>query len=348
MKRLNQWLIGLAALCGLVCGAHAAQELPSAIRIAVPDTSTTAKRYSGGMVDILVDQKRFEQEFAKDGIKIEWVYVRGAGPAINEALANQQVDFAYYGDLPAIVGRANGLDTQLISASRRNSKAYLGVTANSGIHSLADLKGKKLAVFRGTTYHLSLIRALDAQGLSERDLKITSMDTSASTAALVAGLVDAVWGANNLLTLDQRGLAKVALTTHDLNNVGATHEVVVGRKAFIDRYPEVVVRLLKAHQKGYEWLADVHNKAPYLVKASEWSGYPPALLERDLGDEDFADHYSPRLDAPFLDTLQADIAVAQRLRLIRQAFPLADWVRPEFQAQALAASQTAALAPSQP
>jgi sulfonate transport system substrate-binding protein len=50
-----------------------------------------------------------EQAFAADGTKIEWTFFKGTGPAVNEALTNDQLDFAYQGDLPALIGRASGL-----------------------------------------------------------------------------------------------------------------------------------------------------------------------------------------------------------------------------------------------
>ena len=48
-----------------------------------------------------------EEEFKKDGVKVQWTFFKGAGPAVNEALVNKQLDFAWQGDLPSIVHRAS-------------------------------------------------------------------------------------------------------------------------------------------------------------------------------------------------------------------------------------------------
>jgi sulfonate transport system substrate-binding protein len=53
-------------------------------------------------------------EFKDTPVKLEWTYLTGTGPAINEAIANGQLDFAQYGGLPNIIGRANGLPTRIL------------------------------------------------------------------------------------------------------------------------------------------------------------------------------------------------------------------------------------------
>ena len=93
-------------LAASVLSAQAAQaDAPHSIRIAVPDLSAGSQPSAGGVVDVLRSQQLLEQEFAKDGIHIDWRFFKGAGPVINEALANGQADFAYLGDLAAIIGK---------------------------------------------------------------------------------------------------------------------------------------------------------------------------------------------------------------------------------------------------
>jgi sulfonate transport system substrate-binding protein len=50
---------------------------------------------------VINSRQLLEKEFANDGIQVKWTFFKGAGPVINEALANGQVDFAYLGDLAA-------------------------------------------------------------------------------------------------------------------------------------------------------------------------------------------------------------------------------------------------------
>jgi sulfonate transport system substrate-binding protein len=215
MKTPLRHLLTALGLAGTLSALPAAAEPPSqqVIRIAVPDLSAGSKPSAGGVVDVLRDQQLLEKEFAKDGIRIDWRFFKGAGPVVNEALANGQADFAYLGDLAAIIGKANGLDTRVLSAGVRGVKSYLGVVPGSGIHSLADLKGKRVAVFRGTANQLSFASALASQGLSERELKVINLDFNAANAALAAKQIDATWGLSNLLSLRERGLVELPVNS---------------------------------------------------------------------------------------------------------------------------------------
>ncbi|MEN0108984.1 MAG: ABC transporter substrate-binding protein [Pseudomonas sp.] len=299
------------------------------IRIAVPDLSAVATHSGGGLVDVVRDQQLFEQALAADGIKIRWDFFKGAGPAINEAFANGQVDLAYLGDLAAIVGKSNGLDTRLLSATARDVKLYLGVVPGSGVKSLADLKGKRVGIFRGTAAQLSFDAALVSQGLTEKDFKIINLDFTAATSAIVAKQIDATWGASNLTALRARGLVDIPLTTRDLNGAGSVQSVLVGSGAFVDAHPEIVNRLLAAQDKAQQWVAEEANKEAYIQLVSGLAGYPPVILQSDLGDEQLGQLFQTTLDAEFLRRLDGSIKLASQQRLIRKPFNTAEWVAKE-------------------
>ncbi|WP_342246243.1 ABC transporter substrate-binding protein [Pseudomonas sp. OTU5201] len=346
MKTLLNHVLGAFAsplLIGLLgafpLAAHAAQARPEAIRIAVPDLSAGSEHSGGGVVDVLRDRKIFEREFAKDGIRIDWRFFKGAGPVINEALANGQVDFAYLGDLAAIIGKASGLDTRVISASTRGVKSYLGVVPGSGIKTLEDLKGKRVAVFRGTANQLSFASALASQGLSERDLKVINLDFNAANAALAAKQIDATWGLSSLLALRERGLAELPLSSRDLKGAGSTQAVLVATGEFIRQHPDLVGRLVKAQQQAVNWLRDDVNKDAYVELVSRLASYPPVILKTDLAQERLSQYFDPRLDAGFVGLLQQGVDLAAKERLIRRSFQVSEWVEPRFLDAALQAQE---------
>ncbi|PTT00905.1 ABC transporter substrate-binding protein, partial [Pseudomonas sp. HMWF006] len=256
-------LFAAPALAGLLAFAAQADELKE-IRIAVPDLSAGTQHSGGGIVDVLRDQQIFEKAFADQGIKIQWSFFKGAGPVINEAFANGQVDLAYLGDLAAIIGKSNGLDTRLLSASARGVKQYLGVVPGSGIKTLQDLKGKRVAIFRGTATQLSFDAALASVGLSEKDVKVINLDFNAAVAALAAKQIDASWGSSGLTALQAKGLAELPLNTKDLGGAGSVQSVLVGTGKFVDGHPEAVAKLLKAQQQAVEWLTQDSNKDAYV------------------------------------------------------------------------------------
>ncbi|MBK5010835.1 ABC transporter substrate-binding protein [Pseudomonas sp. S60] len=303
---------------------------PSSIRIAVPDLSAGSKPSAGGVVDVLRNQQLLEKEFAKDGIRIDWHFFKGAGPVVNEALANGQADFAYLGDLAAIVGKANGLDTRVLAAGVRGVKSYLGVVPGSGIKSLHDLKGKRVAVFRGTANQLSFASALASQGLTERDLKVINLDFNAANAALAARQIDATWGLSSLLSLRERGLVEIPVSSRDLLGAGGTQSVLLGTGDFIRKYPQLVQRLVNAQEQASTWLRNERNREAYLELVASNANWPLSILRDDLAKEDLAQYFDPRLDPGFISQLQQGVDLAAKERLIRRGFQVADWVEPRF------------------
>ncbi|MCP1466602.1 ABC transporter substrate-binding protein [Pseudomonas sp. S3E17] len=328
-KRLITLVAG-TALAGLVQAADLKE-----IRIAVPDLSAGSQHSGGGITDVLREQQIFEKAFADQGIKIQWNYFKGAGPVINEAFANGQVDLAYLGDLAAIIGRSNGLETRLLSATARDIKQYLGVVPGSGIKTLQDLKGKRVAVFRGTASQLSFNSALASQGLSEKDFKVISLDYNAANAALAAKQIDATWGGSNLTALQAKGLAEIPLTTKDLGGAGSIQAVLVGSKQFVDEHPDAVAKLLKAQQQAVHWLTDDNNKQAYIALVSGLASYPPVILTNDLKDQTLSEIFPSTLDPVFLAKLQGSVDLASKEKLIRKPFQVSDWVAPSLAAAGL-------------
>jgi sulfonate transport system substrate-binding protein len=327
-------LFAAPALAGLLAFTANADELKE-IRIAVPDLSAGTQHSGGGVVDVLRDQQIFEKAFADQGIKIQWSFFKGAGPVINEAFANGQVDLAYLGDLAAIIGKSNGLDTRLLSASARGVKHYLGVVPGSGIKTLQDLKGKRVAIFRGTASQLSFDAALASQGLSEKDVKVINLDFNAAIAALAAKQIDASWGGSGLTALQAKGLAELPLNTRDLGGAGSVQAVLIGTGKFVDAHPEAVAKLLKAQQQAVEWLTRDSNKDAYIQLVSGLASYPPVILSQDLKDQKLSEVFPSTLDPVFLGKLQDAVDLASQQKLIRKPFKVSDWVAPELAAAKL-------------
>ena len=318
-------LLGIV-LAGLLGQAQAAD--PVTIRIGTPDQGAGSAPFIAGPVGLAHIQKQLENEFAADGVKVEWHFFKGAGPAVNEALANQQLDFAWLGDLAAIIGRSSGLQTRLLLGARGNNM-YLATRAGSDIHSLADLKGKRVAVYRGTADQLSFARALAAQGLKEHDLQIISLDWSAARAALASGQIDATWSGMGILALGQQGV-QFPLSTKQLPRLATTQAGLVATQAFIDQHPDLTQRLVTVLVKNAAWLTDTRNQPAYNQQMAEQSAIPATLFEQEAKGDNLAFRESPRID-PFLRaSLQDSVEQAKALGLVRRPFDTADWVEPRF------------------
>ena len=313
---------GIAALT--VTQAYAAD-----LNIAVSDIGAGAQPAGGGLVDVIHSQQRLEKALAAQGVTVKWHFFKGAAPLINEAFANGQLDVAYLGDLGSIVGKSAGLDTRVVAAAARGGNHYLAVAPGSPIHSVADLRGKRVGLFRGTAAQLSFAAALHSAGLSEKDLNVINLDFAAASAALGARQIDATWGGLNILALRDRGQAEVPFSTHSLGGAGELSGLVLVSGRLLNEHPEWVRALVPVQRQAARWASD--NRDAYIQLAAEQTGYPAALLRADLdASAPLAEVVSPELDAAFVARLQADVNAARDARLIRRDVDVGQWLAPQF------------------
>ena len=102
--------------------------------------------------------------------------------------------------------RAAGVGTKIVVGSGVRNGLYLAVPPGSSIARLEDLKGKRVAVYKGTNLHLSAVRALAARGIKESDLRLINLDLPGAQAALTTRDIDAAFGYVELYTLRDKGV----------------------------------------------------------------------------------------------------------------------------------------------
>ena len=321
-KRLLRALLAVSISWSAFAGATANE-----IRIAVSDIGAGNKPAGGGLVDVIYSQKRLEQELANSGVKVNWLFIKGAGPVINEGFANHQIDMAYLGDLASIIGHAGGLDTTVIGVAARGINHYLAVPKGSNVHSLGDLKGKRIGLFRGTAAELSFVSALASQGLTPQDVKIINLDFAAASAALAARQIDATWGGNNTLALRDKGIADIPLSTRDLNGAGQLGGLIVVDGKFARENRETLQRVLKVQRDAAAWASDEKNRDAFIKLLADQSGYPEKILDAEWnGTPPLSQRLSPELDQKFVDQLTQSIAAARQAKLIRQPIDINKWL----------------------
>jgi sulfonate transport system substrate-binding protein len=292
--------------------------------------------FSGSTLGIVRNQQLLEKAFAGTGTEVQWFFFKGAGPAVNEALSNQQLDFAYQGDLPAVVGRSNGLDTKLLAALGVRANLYLAVPKGSELKSIEDLKGKKVAVFRGTNGHLVTINLLAAHGLTERDIKVINLDTGSTQAALVSNGVDAAFGGRELFKLRDQGLIDIVYDnpTQDVRYTRQTALVVRG--AYEKEHPDNVQKVVDTLVDAAKWTSDdSHRDAVF----TEWakSNEPAESLRADFTGVSLRDKASPLVDNFLLGRYQAVADQAKEEKLIRRPVSIDGWFETSYLQKSLKA-----------
>ncbi|EJL54218.1 ABC-type nitrate/sulfonate/bicarbonate transport system, periplasmic component [Rhizobium sp. CF122] len=331
MKRafLSRVAAGLALM--LTASATVRAEEPLVIHVGYAAIGVDNRPYAEGTSAATARAGEFlEKEFAKDpNIKIEWTFFKGAGPAVNEGFANDQLDFAYQGDLPSLIGRANGLKTKYLLASGARKPLYLAVAKDSGIKSIADLKGRKIALQRGTNGHLAAVKVLEAHGLKERDAQVVNLDSAGTVAALTSKDIDAAFGDTQLINLAAKGAADVIYTTKGDDPRFGRNAGVIGRQAFIDAHPEITQRVVDAFVKAAQWSSDEPNR-PALLELWHKSGTPVPILEEYFKGDTLAYRNSPLIDDLLVSQYKEQAAKSKEFGLIRRDVDLESWFEPRY------------------
>jgi sulfonate transport system substrate-binding protein len=325
---------GFAAAGLLTTAAHAAE--PLVIHVGYAAIGVDNRPFAEGTSAATARAGEFlEKEFANDqSVKIEWTFFKGAGPAVNEGFANDQLDFAYQGDLPALIGRATGLKTKYLLASGARKPLYLAVAKDSGIKKMEDLKGRKIALQRGTNGHLAAIKILEAHGLKERDVQVVNLDGAGTVAALSSKDIDAAFGDTQLINLAAQGSADVIYTTKGDDPRCGRNAGVIGREAFIDAHPEITQRIVDAFVKAAQWSSDEQNRAA-LFELWHKSGTPVPILEEYFSNDKLAYRNSPLIDDLLVSQYTEQAAKSKEFGLIRRDIDLKGWFEPKYLDSAL-------------
>ncbi|WP_411035628.1 ABC transporter substrate-binding protein [Shinella sp. BYT-45] len=323
-RTLLSGLAGTAALTLATPSILRAQTKVEVIRLAGPGNAA-GRPYGSGSIGVLRALELLEKEFEADNIRIEWQFPRGTGPAINEAFANGQLDFASYGGLPNIVGRGAGVPTTVISG-QGNSPTYIGARPAANIKTIADLKGKKVAFQRGTIFELSLSRILEQANLKNADVEIYDLQGADQVSAIQSGDVDALLGqGNTVLALVDKGLVEVAYTTKGNPAPGATFGSFTVHEQFRANNPEITERVLKAFVEASHFASQEENRDK-LFDIWALTGSPRETYVKDYEGDLLADRNSPLLDDFYRGNIKAGLDFTLEQRLVRRPFDIDQWI----------------------
>ena len=198
---------------------------------------------------VLKQQGLLEAEFAKDGTTIRWVQSAGSNKAL-EFLNASSLDFGSSAGAAALISKVNGNPIKAIYVFSRPEWTALVTKGDSAIKTVADLKGQRVAVTRGTDPHIFLVRALAEAGLSEKDVKLILLQHADGRTALERGDVVAWAGLDPIMaSAEVEGGARLFYRRPEANTWG----VLNVREAFAAENPEIVARVLAAYEKARIW-----------------------------------------------------------------------------------------------
>jgi len=260
-------------------------------------------------VSLILKQKgMLEKEFAKDGIRIVWVQSAGSNKAL-EYLNAGSIDFGSTAGSAALVARINGNPIKSIYVFSRPEWTALVTTKDSKIATVADLKGKRVAVTRGTDPHIFLVRALLDAGLTEKDITPVLLQHADGKTALIRGDVDAWAGLDPMMAQAEiEDGAKLFFRKADANTWG----ILNVREQFLKDNPQIVQRLLATYEEARKYsLANYDELKKALVTATK---LPDEVADKQLRER--TDLSSSRIGAPQRESILAAGTALQQAGVI--------------------------------
>ncbi|MBY3029371.1 aliphatic sulfonate ABC transporter substrate-binding protein [Rhizobium leguminosarum] len=266
-------IIGAAVALGLGLSSAEAADL-SEIRI---DWAT----YNPVSV-LLKKEGLLEKEFAKDNISIRWVQSAGSNKAL-EFLNAGSIDFGSTAGAAALIARVNGNPIKSIYVYSRPEWTALVTRADSPISTVQDLKGKTIAVTRGTDPHVFLVRALADAGLKQSDVKLVLLQHADGKLVLLRGDVDAWAGLDPLMAaaeVDDK--AKLFYRKPENNSWGVLNTT----ETFAADHPDIIKRVIAVYEQARaEALADPAALKAALVEAAK---LPDDVIAKQLERTDIS------------------------------------------------------------
>jgi sulfonate transport system substrate-binding protein len=272
--RLDRRTLARTALGAIACGVLALAGAPA--RAAdVKEVRLDWATYNPVSL-VLKEKGLLEKAFEKDGIAVRWVQTLGSNKAL-EFLNAGSIDFGSTAGSAALVARINGNPIKSIYVYSRPEWTALVTRKDSGIAKVADLKGKRVAVTRGTDPHIFLVRALAEAGLTDKEVKFVLLQHPDGRLALDRGDVDAWAGLDPMMAAAEIENGDVLFYRKPEAN---TWGILNTREDFAKKNPEIVRRVLAVYEEARRWSLEHPQELKKLF--ADFTKLAPAVVDRQI------------------------------------------------------------------
>lgn len=220
----------------------------------------------------------FYERFVPAGYKVE-VLPFETPTECKTAVVTRSVDFGHFGIAAGQLGAAAGEPIVLIASTCNRGMAIIA-KKDSPVHAIKDLKGKRVAVFPGTTQEVFFLERLRMEGMSIKDVEPVRVSFSEMHIALARGDIDAYVGAEPgpgvSLSTGVGQLVEYPYSTAmgSLNMVFGTHRDTITNK------PDLVRTMLSIHQQGTDYASK--NRDELVAMASSRLGQKKEAIEASV------------------------------------------------------------------
>lgn len=273
-----------------------------------------------GKLVLLKSKGTLEGKLKEAGYQVVWTEFP-SGPPLLEALNVGAIDFGNTGEAPPIFAQAAGAPIQYVAYEPPAPKGEaILVPKDSRIASVADLKGRKVALNKGSNVHYLLVKALEQAGLKYSDIEPVFLAPADARAAFERGAIDAwvIWDPFQAAAEAATG----ARTLADGSGIVSNYQFYFASKKFIAADPKIVDLVLAQLGEVDDWArGDIHAVAEQLAPAM---GLPVPVVEVALKRQSYG--IKPVTDSVVADQQQvADTFFA--LGLIPKQIRISDAAR---------------------
>ena len=276
-----------------------------------------------GTLVLLKARGTLEKRLAAQGIDVQWTEFPG-GPQLLEGLNVGAIDFGVTGETPPVFAQAAGADLLYVAYEppAPEGEAIL-VPQQSTIQSVKDLKGKRVALNKGSNVHYLLVRALQDAGLHYSDIQPVYLPPADGRAAFERGAVDAwvIWD-------PYQAAAEQQLQARTLRNgegLVDNHQFYLATRPYAQQHPEVIGVLLDEIRQVGAWAKA--NPQPVTDLVAPLMGLPADITLTSVRRSG----YGATPLTPAVVTAQQSIAdTFHQLQLIPKQLHIADvvWTPP--------------------
>lgn len=217
-----------------------------------------------GLLPIVKQRGDLDQALKAQGIQVKWVEFP-AGPQLLEGLNVGSVVFGESGEAPPIFAQAASPNLVYVAnqPAAPNAEALI-VQKNSPIQSIQDLKGKRVALNKGSNVHYLLLKLLEKNQLTLQDIQVVYLPPADARAAFEKGAVDAwvIWDPFFAAAEQQIG-ARVLATGQ---NLISNHQFYLADRKFAEQHPEVLRTVVQQLNQTTEWVKTHQDDAARLLE----------------------------------------------------------------------------------
>lgn len=206
-----------------------------------------------GTLTLLKARGELEKRLAPQGIEVKWTEFP-AGPQLLEGLNVGSIDFGTVGEAPPIFAQAAGADLVYVANQPPAPQGEaIVVPKDSPLKSVAELKGRKIALNKGSNVHFLLVKALEKAGLKYTDVQVVFLPPADARAAFERGSVDAwvIWDPFLAAAEKQIGARVLA----DGRGIVANHQFYLAARPYADKRPQVIQAIVEELAKLDRWAA---------------------------------------------------------------------------------------------